>query len=259
MFVDLPRGAQVLDGAVVHHGDAVRHRQRLILIVRHVDERDADLALDALELDLHRLAQLEVQRPERLVEQQGPRSVDQRAGHRDPLLLATRQFPRPAPLPTGEVHDLEHLPNPAPDLRTGHALALESERDILVDVHVREECVRLEHHVHVAPVRWHAGDVDAAEVDRPGRGLLEAGDHPHRRRLAAAGRAEHREELALPDGQVDAGDRGDDLPVRVVLLGDTREFDGHLLGARGEAGSRSGGRSGHRVSPLMRRCNSSHA
>ncbi len=107
----------MLNGAVVHDRDAIRHRQRLTLVVRHVDERDADLALDALEFDLHGLAQLEVQRAERLAEQQRPRAVDQRAGHRDPLLLATRQFPRPAPLPTGEVHDLKHLPNPAPDLR----------------------------------------------------------------------------------------------------------------------------------------------
>ena len=56
--------------ALAHHRDAVGHRQRLVLVVGDEDERDADLALNALELDLHRLAQLEVERRERLVEQQ---------------------------------------------------------------------------------------------------------------------------------------------------------------------------------------------
>ena len=45
--VDLERRADLLDPAVVHHHDAVGHRQRLFLVVRHVDRGDAELALDA--------------------------------------------------------------------------------------------------------------------------------------------------------------------------------------------------------------------
>ena len=72
--------AQLLVAPVVHHGDAIGHRHRLLLVVGHVDERDADLALDALELDLHLLAQLEVERAERLVEEQdGGRLMSARA------------------------------------------------------------------------------------------------------------------------------------------------------------------------------------
>ena len=48
--------------------------------------------LDALELDLHLLAQLEVERAERLVEQQHPRAVDDRAGERDALALAAGEL-----------------------------------------------------------------------------------------------------------------------------------------------------------------------
>ena len=55
-----------------------------------------DLLLDALELDLQVLAQLEVQRAERLVEQQHARPVDQRSGERDALALAARELARPA-------------------------------------------------------------------------------------------------------------------------------------------------------------------
>ena len=51
-----------------------------------------------LELDLHLLAELEVERAERLVEQQHLRPVHQRPRERDALPLATRQLARPAPL-----------------------------------------------------------------------------------------------------------------------------------------------------------------
>ncbi len=74
-----------------HDGDAIRHRHRLLLVVGDEDEGDADLALDALQLDLHLLAQLEVERPERLVEQEHPWVVDQCARERDALLLARRK------------------------------------------------------------------------------------------------------------------------------------------------------------------------
>ena len=54
----------------------------------------------------------------------------------------------------------------------------------------------LEDRVDVPPVRRDAGDRLAGEVDLALGGLLEAGDHPQRRRLAAAGRAEERVERA---------------------------------------------------------------
>jgi hypothetical protein len=90
MLVDLTRAPGLLDLAAVHHGDPVGHRKRFFLIVRDVDECRAELALDALELVLHLPSQLDVEGPERLVEQQGRRTVDERPRKRDPLLLPTR-------------------------------------------------------------------------------------------------------------------------------------------------------------------------
>ena len=86
--------AQLLDPALVEHGQAVAHGQRLLLVVGDVDEGDADLALDPLELQLHLLAQLQVQGAERLVQQQHLRLVHDRAGQRDPLPLAAGQLDR---------------------------------------------------------------------------------------------------------------------------------------------------------------------
>ena len=86
------RRADLHDPALVEHGDAVGHRQRLALVVGDEDEGDAERLLQRLQLVLHLLAQLEVERAERLVEQQHLGLVDQRAGQRDALALAAGQL-----------------------------------------------------------------------------------------------------------------------------------------------------------------------
>ena len=82
----------LLDAAAGHDRDPVGHRQRLLLVVRDVDEGDPELLLDRLQLDLERLAELRVERAERLVEQQHRRLEDERPRERDPLLLAAGEL-----------------------------------------------------------------------------------------------------------------------------------------------------------------------
>jgi hypothetical protein len=77
--------------------------------------------------------------------------------------------------------------------------ALEPEGHVLLDRAMREQGVALEDGVARPPERGQAGDVVAVEVDAALARVLEAGDHAQRGRLAAAGRAEHGEELAAPD------------------------------------------------------------
>ena len=69
----------------------------------------------------------------------------------------------------------------------------------------------------------------------PSVGRLEAGDHPQRGRLAAARRAEQREELARGDGEVGVVD-GDEVGE---ALGDMVDLDDRAaLGAGGPVLSR---------------------
>ncbi len=56
--------------------------------MRDVDERCSELGLDPLQLELHLLAQLHVERAEWLVQQERGRLVDESPGERDALLLA---------------------------------------------------------------------------------------------------------------------------------------------------------------------------
>ena len=78
------------------------------LVVRDEHERDAQALLQALEFRLHFFAQLEVERAERLVEQQHLRAVDQGAGQCHALTLATGELVRPTRAELAESHEVEH-------------------------------------------------------------------------------------------------------------------------------------------------------
>ena len=213
--VDLLGGTDLFDATIAHHGDAVAHRERLTLVVGHEHERDADLALDPLEFELHRLAQLEVERCERFVEQQCAREVDKRTCESDALLLATGQLGGLAVGEVGQSDHLEHLGDVGLVLALRDLLRLRSEADVVGNGHVREERVLLEDGVDIALVRRDSADVDAVQQDLAGCRLLEAGDHLECRRLPAAGRPEHREELALLDSEVRLLDR-DEVTERLA-------------------------------------------
>ena len=87
--------------------------------MRDVHEGDADLLLDALELELQLAAQAQVQRAERLVEQQRlGRLTSARASATrccwPPDICAGLRFSRPA-----ELRELEHLGDARLDLGLG--------------------------------------------------------------------------------------------------------------------------------------------
>ncbi len=115
--VDARRLVLLLDVPGVHHRDPVRQRERFGLVVRHVDERDADFLLQVDELDLHFLAQLRVERRERLVEQQHRRMRDERARDRDALLLPAGELVRVALAESGEPDVLQRFRDLGGDLR----------------------------------------------------------------------------------------------------------------------------------------------
>ena len=74
---------------------------------------------------------------------------------------------------------------------------------------MRVERVVLKDHGDVALMRLEVGHGLGIEHDLAGRGPLEPGDAGERRALAAAGRAEQSQELAVGDPDVQAIDRGD--------------------------------------------------
>ena len=94
MQVDLGGRADLLQDALVHHRDPVGERHRLDLVVGDVDGGGAVLEVQALQLGAHVLAQLGVERADRLVHQHRLRAAHQRAADRDALHVAAGQLRR---------------------------------------------------------------------------------------------------------------------------------------------------------------------
>ena len=168
-------GADLLQHAVGQHGDPVAERDRLHLVVRHVDRRDAEPVLQPLQLRSHLDAELRVEVGERFVEQEHLGLAHQRPAHRDALPLPAGQLPRapPAAGPRARASGSISL-DPAPDLLPRRPALPQAEREVLLHRHVRVERVVLEHHRDVAVLRRHVVHHAVADRDRavadPSRG-----------------------------------------------------------------------------------------
>ena len=204
--------------------------------MRDVDERDAHLALHPLQLELQLLAELEVQRAQRLVEQQHLGLVDQGPGQRHALALAAGKLGRFAAAEPGQADHLQRPVGLLPPLRPGDVAHPQPVLDVLRHRHVREQRVVLEHGVDVPGVRRHPGDVAAGELDPPGVRQLEPGDEPEQGGLARPGRPEQGEELPGPHHQVDVRERGH-VAVPLAQAGDVdRRCRGSRITCRGGLG-----------------------
>ena len=87
VVVDLVGRPDLLDLALVHHDHPVRDLQRLLLVVRDEDAGDVQVVVQAAQPAAQVLADLGVQRAERLVQQQHLRLHGQRPRQRHPLPL----------------------------------------------------------------------------------------------------------------------------------------------------------------------------
>ena len=77
----------MLYNALIHYGDAVRDGHGLLLIMRDIHSRNANVVLYALYNTAHLNAQLRVKVGQRLIHQKNVRLDDECAGERDALLL----------------------------------------------------------------------------------------------------------------------------------------------------------------------------
>ena len=136
----------LLDATLIHHDNEIGESQRLVLAVGHVDEADAELPLEALQLLAHAHAQERVECGKRLVEQQHARIGDERARERHALLLPAGQLRR-EPLRLGlHLDKAQHLTRLGATLDLRHTAHAQAERDVVDAVEMREERVALKHH-----------------------------------------------------------------------------------------------------------------
>ena len=244
----------VLDAPVVHDDAVVGERHRLFLVVGDMDEGGADALLDRLQLVLHLPSQLQVERAERLVEQQHRRLDHQRARQRHALPLAagklvrlacrTPRRGRPAPAPR------------APSLRA-------SRRRRRACAGRSRHCCRRSYAgtAHSPGTPWWSGASPAASRCSPRRamntlpsvGVDEAAEDRQQRRLARAGRAEQHGVAARRDVERHVAQRRHARPKRWVTS--RMSTSGSLMPASsGAAAARAGSQArSRRRRPASRR------
>ena len=140
------------------------------------DEGDSGFELQAFELELHALTQLEIERREGLVEQQHLRPVGERAGERDALLLSARELLRSARPIALELDERERLFDALSDVARVDALHLQPEGDVPINGKVWEQSIALKHRVDRSPIRGKTGERFAVEQNVSSARLLEARD-----------------------------------------------------------------------------------
>ncbi|MPL94881.1 hypothetical protein SDC9_41040 [bioreactor metagenome] len=226
-LVKLVRRGKLLDPAVVEHRDAVRHGQCLALIVGDIDHGDAKPFVQRLDLELHVLAQLLVEGAERFVHQHQLGVEDQGPGERDALLLAARHLCGATVGELAHLHHVEGARHFRLALGFGHAPHLERKGQVLGHRHMREKRVVLEHHADPALVRRKMVDVRPAEAYFAVRGGFESRQHHQAGCLARAGRAEHGQEFAFADREVEVLHH---QSFAVVALLDVIEYDETFVG-----------------------------
>src|SRR5207302_9979946 len=89
VVVYVPGRSDLLEDAGVHDRDAVAHGHRLDLVMRDVDERGLQLAVELLQLDAGLSAQLRIEVGQRLVEEEDLRAAHYGATERHALALAS--------------------------------------------------------------------------------------------------------------------------------------------------------------------------
>ena len=129
-LVDVHRRVDLLNDAAIQHDDALPERHRLDLIVRDVDHRRAERAMQPRDLGARRGSQLRIEIRQRLVEQEHLRMTHQRAAERDALALAAGELPRQSVHELRQLQRLGRLLDSLLDLRGVVAAQLEPEAEI---------------------------------------------------------------------------------------------------------------------------------
>ena len=206
--VDLVGGADLHDAALLHNGDPVGNGQGLLLVVGDVNGGDAQAALELFDDGAHLHPQLGVQVGKRLVHQKHAGLNDEGAGQGYTLLLAAGELVGLPVRQVGDLHQLQSLGHPGADLILGNLSGLQAVGHIFADRQVGKNGVVLEHHADIPLMGGNVVDALFSEIEIAAFNGVKTGDHTQKCGLAAAGGAQKRKKLSLPDVQGNAVERG---------------------------------------------------
>ena len=196
--------------------------------MRHEDDGLAALAPDPQHFEVHLFAGQRVERAERLVHQDQLGIVDEGARDRGALLHAAGQLLRIFVLVAGEPDQIEQIAGAGPRGLHRQADDFGRQQHVVENGSPFQQQRLLEHHADVArgiERRFRIADLDGAAV-----GVVQPGQNLQHRGLAAAGRADQRDQFAFPDVHGDVGDGEKFRALGPIDLADVAQADEGLVG-----------------------------
>ena len=198
----------------IENHDAGGHVERLLLIVRDVDEGDTQLLLQAFELLLHLLPKLQIQRAQRFVQQKNLGLEHHRARDGNALPLPAGELGGHAPFKTRQPHQRKRRHHSFLLLAFADAQHLQPIGNVLEHVHMGEERIVLKHRVHGAFLGRKPRHVRPVDHDATGRGTLQPRDDAQRGRLSAPAGTQQCQKFARIHVQAQTAEH---QPLAVVL------------------------------------------
>ena len=179
-LANLGRRADLLNSPPVHYHDAIRDRQRLILIMGYEQGRGLELALELFYPCAQLFPDHGIQSSERLIKKENPGLYGQRPGKSHPLPLAPGQFGRKPVLETPKLHQSKQFAyaraNQGRFWSESPREHFQAKRDILENIHMPEQSVMLEYETDSPFQDWEAGSFLVVEKDTSKVWIIEAGN-----------------------------------------------------------------------------------
>ena len=160
-----------------------------------IDEGDAQLLLQALELNLHLAPELEIQCTKRLIQQKDLRLVHKGTGNSHTLPLSAGQLCWLAGLIARKLHQSKRIRNGFFTLKSRHVLQLQRIADVLPHIHMGEKSIILEDHVHIPFFRREIGHILPVEEDGTAVTAVQPCNDAKQGCLSAAGRGQNGDKL----------------------------------------------------------------
>ena len=201
--VDFAGRAQLLQGAFVHDRDLVGHGHALNLIMGDVDHGGAQFVLQAFDFGAHVDAQEGVDVGEGLVHEENNGLAHDGAAEGDALLLAAGAEARRPLQRMGDAQHFGHIADAALDLVFWRFTEAQGIGDVVEGGEVGVEGIALEDEGDVAFAGFEVVDARLTDVDIAVGGALQTCYATHGGGLAAAGRAEQDDQVAVSDDEIE--------------------------------------------------------
>ena len=203
LVINIHGCADLLDAALRHYDNSVRHGKSFFLVMGNKNEGDTGSLLNLLQFLLHVLSQLKVESCQRLVQKQNLGLVDKGAGNGHTLLLAAGKAVDTALFKAAECNHGEHLSNLLMDFGFGALLLTQGEGHIFKNVQVREQGIALENGVYIALIGRNIVDILTHKDNIALVSSFKAADKAQSGGLAAAGGAQQSNKFIIVNVQTD--------------------------------------------------------